>query len=189
MFNFTISMESFSNHFLISMPHMDDPIFTKSLIYMCENNSEGSLGIIINKPIVSKNAADIIQQTGLEKIKPSFDIYLGGPVNMQMGMILHDASYEIEGTLNVCNKVALTSNKKIVEDLQSGVGPEKFRFSMGYAGWGSGQLEREIENGDWLLMPADVEFIFSLSDTDKWRAAVTKFGINISDLGGSAGLA
>ena len=189
MFNFTISMESFSNHFLISMPHLSDTIFTKSLIYMCENNPEGSLGLIINKPMVSQNVADILQKTGLEVIQPAPEVYFGGPVNIEMGLILHDASYEIEGTLNVSNAIALTSNKQILSDLKSGGGPKQFRFSMGYTGWGKGQLEREIENGDWLPMPADGDFIFTIPDSDKWKTAATRFGIDISDLGGSAGIA
>ena len=182
-------MKSFSNHFLISMPHMNDPIFSKSLIYICENTSDGSLGLIINKPMVSQNAADILQKTGLEIIQPAPEVYLGGPVNMQMGLILHDTSYEIEGTLSVSKTIALTSNKQIVSDIKTGGGPEQFRFSMGYAGWGEGQLEREIENGDWLIMPADADFIFSVPDIDKWKSATTQFGIDFSDLGGPAGIA
>ena len=182
-------MKSFSNHFIISMPHMNDPIFSKSLIYICEHDNDGSMGLIINKPMISENAADIIQQTGLAKIEPTPDIYFGGPVNLEMGLILHDANYNIEGTLSISKSVALTSNKQIVLDLKNGGGPDEFRFSFGYAGWGKGQIEREIENGDWLLMPADDDFIFSIPNTDKWKKAASKFGIDILDLGGSAGLA
>ena len=182
-------MKSFSNHFIISMPHMNDPIFSKSLIYICEHDNDGAMGLIINKPMISENAADIIQQTGLAQIKPPPDIYFGGPVNLEMGLILHDANYNIEGTLTISKSVALTSNKQIVLDLKNGDGPDEFRFSFGYAGWGKGQIEREIENGDWLLMPADDDFIFSIPNTDKWKKAASKFGIDILDLGGSAGLA
>ena len=106
-----------------------------------------------------------------------------------MGLFLHDFSYDIEGTLSISKSVALTSNKQIVADLKNGNGPEEFRFSFGYAGWGKGQIEREIENGDWLLMPADDNFIFSISNSDKWKKAASQFGIDILDLGGSAGLA
>ena len=106
-----------------------------------------------------------------------------------MGLILHDANYNIEGTLTISKSVALTSNKQIVLDLKNGGGPDEFRFSFGYAGWGKSQIEREIENGDWLLMPADDDFIFSIPNTDKWKKAASKFGIDILDLGGSAGLA
>ena len=182
-------MKSFSNHFIISMPHMNDPIFSKSLIYICEHDDDGAMGLIINKPMISENAADIIQQTGLAQIEPQPDIYFGGPVNLEMGLILHDANYNIEGTLTISKSVALTSNKQIVLDLKNGGGPDEFRFSFGYAGWGKGQIEREIENGDWLLMPSDDDFIFSIPNTDKWKKAASKFGIDILDLGGSAGLA
>ena len=168
---------------------MNDPIFSKSLIYICEHDKEGAMGLIINKPMISENAADIIQQTGLAKIKPRPDIYFGGPVNLEMGLFLHEPSYNIEGTLSISKSVSLTSNKQIVADLKRGKGPGEYRFSFGYAGWGKGQIEREIENGDWLLMPADDKFIFSIPNSDKWQKAASKFGIDILDLGGSAGIA
>ena len=182
-------MKSFSNHFLISMPHMNDPIFSKSLIYMCQHDKNGAMGIIINKPMISGNASEIIQQTGLKHLQPTPKIYFGGPVNIEMGLFLHDSTYDIEGTLSISKSISLTSNKQIVTDLKNGDGPEDYRFSFGYTGWGKDQVEKEIENGDWLLMPADMEFIFSIPDIDKWQAAVTRFGIDISDLGGSGGIA
>ena len=145
--------------------------------------------LIINKPLISENAAEIIQQTGLGKINPMPEIYFGGPVNLEMGLFLHDTTYDIDGTLSISKSVSLTSNKQIVVDLKNGNGPDVFRFSFGYAGWGKGQIEREIENGDWLLMPADDNFIFSIPNSDKWKKAASQFGIDILDLGGSAGLA
>ena len=182
-------MKSFSNHFLISMPHMIDPIFTKSLIYICEHNREGAMGLIINKPMVSDNVTNFLQQTGMGCIKPAPEIYFGGPVNLEMGLFLHDANYQIDGTLAVSKTILLTSNKQIVFDLKNGIGPDLFRFSFGYAGWGKGQIEREIENGDWLVMPSDEDFVFSTPDRDKWHKAASKFGIDILDLSGSVGLA
>ena len=147
------------------------------------------MGIIINKPMHSENVAEIIQQTELTHINPTPEIYFGGPVNLEMGLFLHNTSYEIDGTLSVSKSVALTSNKQIVSDLKNGKGPDKFRFSFGYAGWGKGQVEREIENGDWLLMPSDDNFIFTIPNSNKWQKAASQFGIDILDLGGSAGLA
>ena len=183
-------MKSFSNHFLISMPHMNDPIFSKSLIYICENTSDGSLGLIINKPMVSQNAADILQKTGLEIIQPAPEVYLGGPVNMQMGLILHDPEYNIEGTKAISKTLALTSNKQIVADMINGDGPDIFRFSFGYAGWGGGQIEREIENGDWLIVPSDLQSIFKSKDDEKWDKLYSSLiGFNLNDLGGQPGKA
>ena len=171
------------------MPHMNDPIFSKCLIYVCEHNKDGTMGLIINKPMISENAVEIIQQTGLSQITPPPEIHFGGPLNLEMGLFLHDATYDIEGTLSISKSVSLTSNKQIVVDLKDGNGPDIFRFSFGYSGWGKGQIEREIENGDWLLMPADDNFIFSIPNSDKWKNAASQFGIDILDLGGSAGLA
>jgi putative transcriptional regulator len=182
-------MKSLSNHFIISMPHMNDPIFSKSLIFICEHNKDGAMGIIINKPMISENTEDIINQTGLSQINPSPEIYFGGPVKLDMGIILHDSSYTTDGTLPISKTIALTSNNKIIDDLKNGSGPSVFRFSFGYSGWEEEQLEREIENGDWLLMPADDNFIFSVPNADKWEKAALKFGIDILDLGGSAGIA
>ena len=147
------------------------------------------MGLIINKPMISENTTEIIQQTGLAQINPPPEIYFGGPINLEMGLFLHDTTYDIEGTLSISKSVSLTSNKQIVIDLKNGSGPDVFRFSFGYTGWGKGQIEREIENGDWLIMPADDNFIFSIPNSDKWQKAASQFGIDIIDLGGSAGLA
>ncbi len=156
---------------------------------MCQHDENGAMGIIINKPMHAENVDEIIQQTELGQINPTPEVYFGGPVNLEMGLFLHDTSYEIEGTLSVSKSIALTSNKQIVADLKNGNGPDEFRFSFGYAGWGKGQVEREIENGDWLLMPSDDNFIFTIPNSDKWQKAASQFGIDILDLGGSAGLA
>jgi len=171
------------------MPHMDDPIFSKSLIYVCQHDNNGAMGIIINKPMISENASEIIQQTGLNHLNPKPEIYFGGPVNVEMGILLHDTSYKIDGTQSISNSISLTSNNKIVSDIKQGGGPKTYCFSFGYAGWSKGQIENEIESGDWLLMPSDDKFIFSVPNQQKWKKAASQFGINITELGGSAGLA
>ena len=182
-------MDSFSNHFLISMPHLDDTVFSKSLIYLCQHDSKGAMGIIINKPMFTEDATEIISKIGLKHITPNIEIYFGGPVNIEMGLFLHDQSYNIDGTITISQSISLTTNRQIVTDINKGNGPNDYRFSLGYAGWGRGQIEKEIENGDWLLIPSDDDFIFSISNIDKWQMAATQFGIKISDMGGSAGIA
>ena len=156
---------------------------------MCQHDENGAMGIITNKPMHAENIDEIIQQTELGQINPRPEVYFGGPVNLEVGLFLHDTSYNIEGTISVSKSIALTSNKQIVADLKNGNGPDEFRFSFGYAGWGKGQVEREIENGDWLFMPSDDKFIFTIPNSDKWQKAASKLGIDILDLGGSAGIA
>jgi len=183
-------MDNFSNHFLISMPHMTDPFFQKSLIYICEHDSEGAMGVIVNKTMPSQNVQDILTQTGLNQIKPHPEVYLGGPVAVDMGLILHDASYKSEGELKITSEVKLTSNNKIIEDIINDNGPEDYLFSLGYSGWGQGQLEREIEDGDWLIMPANYKQIFKMPNHSKWSTAATQFGIDINSFsGGKSGKA
>ena len=182
-------MDSFSNHFLISMPHLDDTVFSKSLIYLCQHDSKGAMGIIINKPMSTEDATEIISKIGLKQITPNIEIYFGGPVNIEMGLFLHDQSYNIDGTITISQSISLTTNRQILTDINKGIGPNEYRFSLGYTGWGRGQIEKEIENGDWLLIPSDDDLIFSIPNTDKWQMAATQFGVKISDMGGSAGIA
>ena len=183
-------MDNFSNHFLISMPHMTDSFFHKSLVYICEHDGDGAMGMIVNKTMPSQNVQDILTQTGLNQIEPHPEIYLGGPVGIDMGLILHDASYQSEGELKITSEVKLTSNNQIIEDIINNKGPEDYLFSLGYSGWGKGQLEREIEDGDWLIMPANYRHIFKMPNHSKWSAAAIQFGIDINSFsGGKSGKA
>ena len=143
------------------MPHLNDSVFRKSLIYLCNHNNLGAMGIIINKPMPSENVQNILTEIGLEQLKPKIEIYFGGPVQIGLGMILHDHEYETKETLNISKSISLSSNTNIINDISNGEGPNKFKFALGYAGWDKGQLEKEIENGDWLIVPSNYDLIFN----------------------------
>ena len=182
-------MENFSNNFLLSMPHLRGSIFNESLIYICNHNNSGAMGIIINKLISEKNANNILKETGLEQLKPKLKIYLGGPVDVEVGMFLHDEKYKIKGTLNISQSISLTSNIKILNDIKNGNGPDKFKFALGYAGWDKGQLEREIENGDWLLIPSNDDLIFNTPPSEILEKIKSTINIDINNFsGGLSGL-
>ncbi len=183
-------MDSLRNHFLISMPHLTDGFFEKTVIYICDHDPQGSMGLVINRPLPSAKAAIILQALGLGSSEdPDIikDIYYGGPVQPSVGFVLHTPDYEVEGTLPISNDISLTTNTEIMQDIEAGKGPEQYRFTMGYAGWGPEQLEREIANGDWLIVPASGEFIFEKADHAKWSEAARKFGIEISQFYGFGG--
>ncbi len=171
------------------MPHMADQIFGRSLIYICEHDEKGAMGLIINKPFPNDKAELILEKTGLNKISPNPGIYLGGPVDINNGFFLHQSTYNTKGTHQISDNLSITSNNSVIEDITNGQGPEQFRFSLGYAGWGEGQLNREVENGDWLVMPSNQEIIFNLPDEQKWRQAALQFGIDIMDVSGNTGIA
>ena len=180
-------MTKFSNHFLIAMPHMYDSFFKQSLVFMCEHDDKGAMGLIVNKPMMTDNVEQILTETHLDRISPYPNVYFGGPVRIEQGFFLHEKHYSIDGTFNVSDKISITSNPQIIEDIVAGKGPDDFRFTLGYAGWGEGQLEREVENGDWLVMPASAETIFRTPDHKKWKTAASQFGIDILDFDGQAG--
>ena len=171
------------------MPHLNDSIFGESLIYICNHNDSGTMGVIINKLISSKNIENILKETGLEQLKPKLKIYFGGPVDMGIGMFLHDEKYKTKGTMNVSKSISLSSNINIVDDIKNGNGPKKFKFTLGYAGWDKGQLEKEIENGDWLLVPSNDDLIFNTPSTKILDRIQSLIDIDINNFsGGLSGL-
>ena len=171
------------------MPHLNDSIFGKSLIYICDHNNFGAMGIIINKPMPSKNIQNILTEMGLEQLKPTMDIYFGGPVQIDMGMVLHDHKYKTKGTINISESISLSSNINIIDDISNGSGPSQFKFALGYAGWEKGQLEKEIENGDWLLVPSNYDLIFNTPSNKILEKLKSLINIDINHFsGGLSGL-
>ena len=126
--------------------------------------------------------------TQLKNINPKPNIYLGGPVDVNKGFVIHENGYETNGTLEVSRNISLTSNLKIINDIIDGNGPHKFRFALGYSGWGPGQLEDELKQGDWLVLPAEKNLIFNTPDNMMWKKACKKLGIDLDNLGGQAGI-
>jgi len=182
-------MNTYTNHFLIAMPHMMDTIFKRGLVYICDHDEKGAMGLMINKPMMSQDVQKILSQTHLDELDPFPSVYFGGPVSMDHGFFLHDRGYSIDGTFPVSKDLSLTTNPHIIDDILRGKGPKKFRFALGYSGWAAGQLEREITNGDWLVMPASSDFIFKTPDQSKWEDAARQFGIDIMDFTGPMGQA
>ena len=136
------------------MPHMQDLYFNRSVIYMCELNKKGAMGLIINKPFKDPTLNKIFENFYDEKgeIFNAVDqIYFGGPVMVERGIVLHSGNYKSNDSIKISNDFFISSHKKTLEDISAQRGPELCRLLLGHAGWKAGQLEREIENGDWVL--------------------------------------
>ena len=177
------------NHILISSSHLEDQLFGKSIVYICEHDKNGAMGFLINKPFPEKNLKLILQETGLSKLEPHPNIYLGGPVGINNGFFIHTSKYYTEGTQKISKTISITSNLNVIDDLANGLGPNKYRFSLGYAGWDKGQLDQEIENGDWFIMPATSKLIFNTPDSKKWDTVSSEFGIDLVEITGNTGFA
>lgn len=180
---------NFTDHFLIAMPNMLDPNFAGTLTYVCDHGEQGALGVVINRPI-ELNLDALFSQIGLnltdEHLRQE-PVFYGGPVQAERGFVLHRPVGEWGSTLSVNDRVGLTTSKDILEATARQEGPKEILVTLGYSGWGPGQLEDEIKQNAWLTVPADPEVIFNLPPSERLNAAMHLLGIDLSMLSEEAG--
>ncbi|MGG5890032.1 YqgE/AlgH family protein [Falsiroseomonas sp. HC035] len=174
---------------LVAMPGMADPRFTRTVICLCAHSPEGAMGLVLNQPLDNLSFDELLGQLGLDPVPPARRIRLtqGGPVEGGRGFVLHTADWETEGSLTVQPGLALTASVEILKAIASGGGPRAGLLALGYAGWGPGQLDNELQQNAWLSVPADEDLLFAEQPDQLWRAAMAKLGIDPSALSGSAG--
>lgn len=182
-----------ADHFLIAMPSMLDPVFGGTVIYLCEHNADGALGVIINK------ATDMTLDVLFERIELSLDIdphrfsidrqpvMFGGPVQVERGFVLHAPHGPYSSMMKVTGDIALTTSKDVLEAVAAGDGPARLLVSLGCSGWSAGQLEDEIVRNGWLTVRADPAIIFDLPVEERFHAAMKLLGIDPMMLTGQAG--
>lgn len=176
--------DSFKDHFLISMPHLDDPHFQHTVVYLCEHTEDGAMGIIINRPS-NIDFTELADHLGMQIACPwltSEPIYNGGPVEAERGFILHTADKSWSNTLKITSEVSLSASLETLEHISEGNGPEAFRITLGCAGWDAGKLETEIANNDWLVCEADLDVLFHTPSDMQFTAATKVLGIDMARL-------
>lgn len=163
---------------LVALPGMPDQRFTRAVIYIVTHGPEGTMGIVLNKPLQNIHFADVLQQLDipLTEVTPSHQVMSGGPVENGRGFVLHDDTYQLPSTLPIENGVSLTSTIDILKALAEGRGPSRSLVALGYAGWQLGQLEEELQGNGWLTVPADPSLIFNTDYEAKWDLALAKVG-------------
>jgi putative transcriptional regulator len=184
-----VEIVNLTGHFLIAMPAMTDPHFSRSVTYICQHNETGAMGIVINRPI-ELNLDSLFTQLHL-KI-PDLSIanqpaQFGGPVQIERGFILHQPVGDWDSTIATCGETALTISKDILEAVANGTGPDKFLVALGFAGWSAGQLEDEISKNAWLTVEANADIIFNTPNQDKFNAAMHLLGVDYAQLSEVAG--
>ena len=175
---------------LIAMPMMEDPRFAHSVIYMCAHNADGAMGLVVNKELESLSFSELLEQVGIDVQPPEKQIrvHFGGPVETGRGFVLHTADYDQGGTLTVDDAFAVTAASiDILRDIGSGAGPDRSLLALGYAGWGPGQLDAEIQANGWLHAPADPSLVFDTDIETKWQSAIAALGIDPTMLAGQSG--
>lgn len=187
-----------TNHFLIAMPGLADEAFARSVVYLCEHNERGALGLVINKP------SDINLQNLFEKVDlplrrtdlKDVPVFQGGPVQTERGFVLHEPIWAPDAkpdeatyasTMAVPGGLEMTTSRDVLEALSTGAGPRKVLVSLGYSAWGEGQLESEIGENSWLTVSADNSVIFDTPVAQRYDKALSLLGLQAWMLSPEAG--
>ncbi|WP_206485474.1 YqgE/AlgH family protein [Thalassotalea sp. G2M2-11] len=182
-------MESLENQFLIAMPSLNDPYFNKTVTYICEHNDDGAMGLIINLP-VNITLNELLAQLDEDKQdlpELAQQVLTGGPVSTDRGFVLHSPQQGWRSSLALSDDIMITTSKDILMALGSEDAPPHYMVTLGYAGWGPGQLEQEIKANSWLTMPADSEILFKTPIEQRWQKATEKLGIDLAHLSSDVG--
>ena len=177
-----------SNQFLMAMPGVVGGELAGTVIYICEHSEKGALGLVINRP-TDLSLAGLLEKIDLEFETAPQDaspIFFGGPVHTDRGFVLHSPPGDFSSSIKL-GDLALTTSRDVLQAVAAGTGPEKILITLGYAGWGAGQLENEISQNAWLTVAADVDVIFAVAPEDRYAAAMKLLGIDPSMLTGVAG--
>jgi putative transcriptional regulator len=187
-----------TNHFLIAMPAMQDQVFSRSVVYVCEHSARGALGLVINKPgeMDMKRLFEKVELPLRREDLISAPVFQGGPVQTERGFVLHEATFKGEGkpaesvyasTMTIPGGLEMTTSKDVLEALSTGAGPRKVLVSLGYSAWGEGQLESELSDNSWLTVAADTSLIFDTPVAQRYDEALKLLGVQAWMLSPDAG--
>jgi putative transcriptional regulator len=180
---------SLQNHVLIAMPQLSDGFFNRSVIYVCAHSHEGAMGIVINQRMPDIEFSELLDQLHLPQSAAAPVVHFGGPVETGRGFVLHSTDFQRDDTVRLTEGLSLTGTIDILRAISEGRGPRQSIFALGYAGWGPGQLEAELQANSWLAVPADDDLIFSPDLPHKWDLALARLGVSplmLSIHGGTA---
>jgi len=168
---------------------MTDPVFSRTVVYLCQHSFNGALGLVINKTTdmsmealferidLNSKFSSTLSELESSNLIAGKNVMFGGPVQVERGFVLHPPGKNYLSTLKVTDHIAITTSKDVMEEVAYGNGPQKIMFSLGCVGWGAGQLENEIVHNDWLTVTADPEIIFEVPISERFTAAVNLLGI------------
>ncbi len=179
-----------ANQFLIATPDLDDSHFHRTVVYVCAHSEEGTMGFVINRPLLDMKLADVFEEMQINadhNAQLLSAVLLGGQLQPDRGFVLHKPQQSWQSTLMVCDTVAVTSSQDILQAMAHNGGPKDALMILGYSGWASNMLEKEIANNDWLVAPASIEIIFDTPFSDRWQRAIKSLGFNPDNLSDDVG--
>ncbi|HHU95094.1 MAG TPA: YqgE/AlgH family protein [Alcaligenaceae bacterium] len=186
----TTPQVDFSRQLLVAMPGMVGGSLADTVIYICEHNDQGALGVVVNRPM-DLTVGDLLKRLDLELsleigVRQAFPVFFGGPVQTDRGFVLHTPVGDYSSSI-VIGDLALTTSRDVLQEVAAGSGPDHLLVTLGYAGWGAGQLEEEMAQGAWLHVEADADILFEVPAAERYHAALAQLGIDPIMLTGTAG--
>jgi putative transcriptional regulator len=167
---------SLAGQLLVAAPSMGDPRFYQTVIMLVRHDRTGAMGIVVNRPLQERPLAALLEALGerADGATGNVRIFAGGPVQPELGFVLHSAEYRRADTMEIDGHVAMTSSREILRDIAANRGPKQSLVAFGYAGWAPGQLEGELMQGVWFTAPADAKLLFEEERERVWENAVTR---------------
>ena len=169
--------DKFTGRLLVATPKMADPTFGQSVIYVVAHDDNGSLGVIVNEPVKDLSYGELfdLMRQPRRDLAGKLTVHFGGPVEPRIGFVLHSKDFMLAQHELAAGDLAVTTDADMLTAIAEGRGPAKYTVILGYAGWGPGQLEMEMEQGDWLVVPSDPDLIFAPDPQQIWQRALAKY--------------
>lgn len=179
-----------THYLLIAAPELSDPRFERALIYICRHDQQGALGLRVNRPIAHSRVGKLLEDLDIEVTNSQVmdDVALdGGPMYPEIGFVLHTGQPQWASSFAISENVCITTSQDILQCIAAGQGIGHYQLCLGHASWSKKQLDRELENGDWLVCPADLTLLFDTPFEERWQVAAEKIGVNFDYLSSDIG--
>lgn len=163
---------------LVAVPGLEDPNFSKTVTLICEHTKDGAFGIVLNR-VLMNSFTPLLRSFDITQSIVDMPVHFGGPVKPEQGYVIYAPADERYVSIQIASDVAVTASKEILTDIAEGMGPEKYLFALGFAGWGSSQLEDELLSDSWLVSPFNYDIVFNIPVSERWRYAVHSIGVDL----------
>jgi len=183
------TLTTLNTHLLIAVPSLHDPHFARTVALICQHGEDGTMGLIINRRL-DLHLGELFAQMGIlggDAELLGMPVLSGGPIHPERGFVLHDGPQTWDATLMIGENLYLTTSRDVLEALAEGSGPEHAQVVLGCAGWGAGQLEQELAEHSWLMVPFDAGVLFDLPLDARWQAAAGGIGVDLMRMSGDVG--
>lgn len=184
-------MSFLTHHMLVALPALQDADFARSVALICQHDADGAMGVVVNKPS-EYTLGDVFEQMGIVLVDQRLReerVLAGGPVHPERGFVLHDGARGWDSSLAIADGLYVTTSRDVLEAMAAGEGPAHALVALGCAGWGPGQLERELTETSWLTVPADAPLLFDTPFEARWQAAAGRLGVDMMHVASHSGRA